>query len=471
MPRYAHPLRQQPAPTSRLDKREARPASTYSNAKLIALFALCAMVAYANNLYRHHPQVIKQLKQGELTALWRQDKSPAPSADPLRRPVEDYAAEIHAYFEREQFDILEQLVAQLRRSKQRLVGGEWKLAAFYQGLRPTPLEKEEPSRWPDNLRRLEKWAKQYPASATPLIAMVDNFAQLAEPIKTKDELNKLPLANRQQLNEGIEVSLEAMEAAKNTQTNDPHLYAATLELGKLANWDKAKFEEVYQAGVELEPAYQHLHQAKAIYLLPIWHGRFGETEDFAQTLAEKTGGQAGQQLYYLIALNLARRVPENEHKQVRLSLGSVKEGFKSLENGYGVDTKTLNEQGRLLTRNGDLAGANELFNRIGSNYDATVWNNKTEFESVRSTAAQAGNNELGALGNFNVLLLGAYGASLLLARSFLGAAAGPVTNVLTVGTLTGISADLNQQEQLNNLINYTREQIETLAAILDRASR
>ena len=471
MPRFARTQRQQPATAAPTGQHNNKSRNLYSNAKLATLFTLCVIVAFISDTYRNRPQTFTELKRGNIAALWQTKQNAKVAVDPLRRPVDDYAAQVHTYFEGENFAVLEKLVAQLRTTKQRLTGGEWKLAAFYQGLRPSSAEKEDPVRWRANLNRLGKWAKQFPNSATPLIAMVDNFAEFAEPIKTKEELENLPTSKRQLLKEGIETSQIAIETAQASQTKDPHLYASMLELGKLANWDRSKFEQLYQAGVELEPTYQHLHQAKATYLLPTWNGRLGESEQFVQQLAENTGGQTGQQLYYLVATHATEKIPDNATDQVRFSLGSIKEGFKSLESTYGVDTKTLNTQGRILARQGDLAGAQTMFDRIGSNYEPSVWRSKSEFSSMQATASQTQGNDLGAFGNFNTLLVAAYGVSLLLSRSYLGELAGPVTNALTVGTLTGVSANLNQQEQLNELIRYTKETIQQLADIIDRASR
>lgn len=476
MPRFARNQRGQATPQSTskisLDKRDARPAGNmFSDFKLFALFALCATVAYANHIYRNRPDVVKELKQGHFSALWQSGNGTQLTADPVRRPVEDYAAEVHRYFEQENFSVLEKLVATLRANKQRLPGGEWKLTAFYRGLRPNYAEKQTPALWQANLTKLDKWAKQFPDSATPMIAMVDNFAQFAEPLQTKADLNTLPPARRQQINEGIALGEEALKAANASEAKDPHLYASLLELGRVAGWNKAKFDELYNEGALVEPNYQHLHEAKAAYLLPTWYGTTGESEEFTQTVAEEVGGAQGQQLYFLVTKNALSRVPKDSFALTRFSLGNAKDGFQSLEKSFGVDTKTLNENALLLARNGDLAGADTMFKRIGGNVDTGVWQGKSEFESARSNAAQASGADPGVLGNYKTALLGVYGVGMILARNLLGAAAGPVTSVMTVGALTGVSVEYNQQEKFNEIINYTREQIETLAAIIERAAK
>lgn len=479
MPRFARNQRAQASSKALTknssDNHDAKPAGNmFSDFKLAVLFVLCATVAYANHIYRNRPEVVKELKKGHFAALWQAGSDEPRPADPLRRPVEDYAAEVHRYFEQENFSVLEKLVATLRANKQRLPGGEWKLTAFYRGLRPNYAEQQTPGLWQANLSKLDKWAKQFPTSATPLIAMVDNFAQFAEPLQTKDDLNKLPPARRQQINEGVALGEQALKAADATNDNgakDPHLYATMLELGRVAGWNKAKFDELYYEGTSVEPNYHHLHEAKAAYLLPTWYGTAGESEEFTQEISEEVGGAQGQQLYFLIAKNTLARVPKENYALTRFSLGNAKDGFQSLEKSYGVDTKTLNENARLLARNGDLAGADTMFKRIGANVDAGTWQGKTEFDSARASAAQASGSDLGMLGNYKTALMGVYGVGMILARNFLGSAAGPVTSVMTVGALTGVSVEYNQQEKFNEIINYTREQIETLAAIIERAAR
>lgn len=474
MPRFVRNQRAQatPPPVSKAsqDKQKTHTGNMFSDFKLVALFLLCALVAYANHIYRNRPEVVKELKKGHFAALWQGGNDEPRPADPLRRPVEDYAAEVHRYFEQENFSVLEKLVATLRANKQRLPGGEWKLTAFYRGLRPNYAEQQSPTLWQTNLTKLDKWAKQFPASATPLIAMVDNFAQFAEPLQTKADLNKLPPARRQQINEGIALGEQAIKAADATESRDPHLYTAMLELGRVAGWNKAKFDELYHEGSQIEPTYQHLHEAKAAYLLPTWYGTAGESEEFTQEISEEVGGAQGQQLYFLIAKNTLARVPKENYALTRFSLGNAKDGFQSLEKSYGVDTKTLNENARLLARNGDLAGADTMFKRIGGNVDTATWQGKAEFDSARASAAQTGGSDLGLLGNYKTALMGVYGVGMILARNFLGSAAGPVTSLMTVGALTGVSVEYNQQEKFNEIINYTREQIETLAAIIERAA-
>ncbi len=456
-------------PKNSSDKAAPRQSNMFSDFKLAALFVLCAVVAYANHIYRNRPDIVKELKQGHLTALWQAGNDDRNAADPLRRPVEDYAAEVHRYFAQENFAVLDKLVATLRANQQRLPGGEWKLTAFYRGLRPNYAEQQTPGLWQANLSKLDKWAKQFPDSATPLIAMVDNFAQFAEPLQTKADLNKLPPARLQQINEGVALGEQALKAAEASAANDPHLYAALLELGRVTGWNKSKFDELYRAGASIAPNYQHLHEAKAAYLLPTWHGTAGESEEFTQEISEEVGGAAGQQLYFLIAKNVLARVPKESFALTRFSLGNAKDGFQSLEKSYGMDTSTLNENARLLARNGDLAGADTMFKRIGANFDSGAWQGKAEFENARAQAAQASGSDLGVLGNYKSALLGVYGVGMILARNFLGAAAGPVTNVLTVGALAGVSTEYNQQEKFMELMNWTREQIEGLSAIIARS--
>ena len=174
MPRYVHRQRPSAASAAVLDKREAKPNNSYSNTRLVLLFVALALVAYVHEIFKNRPQLLKELKQGNLAILWASGPPKAVSPDPLRHPVEDYVAEIHSYFLEEKFDVLDQIVAQLRARKDRFPGGEWKLKAFYQGLRSAAGEAR------GNLGRLSKWAKEHPVSMTPMVAMVDNLVMVRQ---------------------------------------------------------------------------------------------------------------------------------------------------------------------------------------------------------------------------------------------------------------------------------------------------
>ncbi len=470
MPRYARNNRPQSQRKSP-DKHDSRPDNTFSNTKLLLLVLLCGLVAFVHDRHQKHPQLFKELQKGNFAILWEHTKDSL-SPDRVSHPMEDYAAEIQGYFKEEKFSVLEQLVAQLRSGHERLPGGGWKLAAYYQGLRPAPGAKDQTTQWQTNLNRLGKWRQQFPDSATPLIAMVDNFTQFAEPIKSQAELNQLPAGRRKQFNEAASLGEQALNEINAAQTKDPHLYAALLELGRLSGWNAAKFEQLYQQGVGVEPAYQHIHQAKAAYLLPQWFGQPGESEEVAQTAADKLGGPAGQQLYYQIAADVYTRTPGKVRDQLRFSLGGIKEGFQSLDRAFGVDTQSLNKGAWLLACNGDLAGAKPLFERIGANYDPAIWRSKTDFETMQANAAQYGASGLGQSGNFKAILMGVYILSLFLVRTYLGAAAGPLTTMLTGATLFGVTQDTPLgQEQFMEVMNWVKDQINGLSEIIGRGSR
>jgi hypothetical protein len=62
-------------------------------------------------------------------------------------------------------------------------------------------------------------------------------------------------------------------------------------------------------------------------------------------------------------------------------------GFRSIEKLYGVAPHRLNEACFFAFGAGDHRTALELFNRIGEDYDKTVWRSKTNFEVFRRGAS------------------------------------------------------------------------------------
>jgi hypothetical protein len=63
-------------------------------------------------------------------------------------------------------------------------------------------------------------------------------------------------------------------------------------------------------------------------------------------------------------------------------------GFRSIEKLYGSAPKRLNEACFFAAIGEDVATINEFFDRIGDDYDLTVWRSKENFERFRAGARQ-----------------------------------------------------------------------------------
>jgi hypothetical protein len=67
----------------------------------------------------------------------------------------------------------------------------------------------------------------------------------------------------------------------------------------------------------------------------------------------------------------------------------VKLGFAALERLYGATNQQRNGFAYMAVRQGDKETAQELFQRIGENWDETVWTTKDRFESSKANLTVA----------------------------------------------------------------------------------
>ena len=135
----------------------------------------------------------------------------------------------------------------------------------------------------------------------------------------------------------------------------------------------------------MEPTYYYLYQVRATYLLPRWGGEEGEWEHFAEEAATRIGGEQGDIVYFAIysqMLSLHDISFMNTHRQAWPRLLS---GFRAIDKLYGASPHRLSEACFFAITSGDHKVPEELFGRIGEDYDESVWRSRQNFEMFRSS--------------------------------------------------------------------------------------
>jgi len=72
----------------------------------------------------------------------------------------------------------------------------------------------------------------------------------------------------------------------------------------------------------------------------------------------------------------------------------VKQGFAALEELYGSTNYELNGLAYMAVRQGDREFAQQLFTRIGDDWDEDVWHSKENFTRGKSTLSLEGSEYL-----------------------------------------------------------------------------
>lgn len=204
----------------------------------------------------------------------------------------------------EKFADLDRMADQYRSDKSRLPGGDWRLHAFYLALDAPQLSDQDTR---DHLAHLERWTQQRPASVTARIALATSLGRWAWVARGSGEARTVTADGWRLFNDRIKQSQTVLEAAANMSPTCPQWYSEMMIVGLAQNWDAARMKEIFEQGIQSEPGYFYLYRQYANYLLPKWDGHPGDASAFANSSADRLGGDAGDVLYFQIATALIRR--------------------------------------------------------------------------------------------------------------------------------------------------------------------
>ncbi|HSV63794.1 MAG TPA: hypothetical protein VLH83_10665, partial [Chthoniobacterales bacterium] len=271
------------------------------------------------------------------------------------------------------FETLETLGQELRQSRERLLDGSWLSEAYFSALRLSPATSKE--RYAAVEERIAQWERAKPTSpAIPLIKIgyhldlawrwrTDRAAKAVSPEGWKGFKNELAIA-RQLL------ELQAVDKSY------PEYYALmqTVALGQ--GWKKPDYMRLFAQATQLEPDYYRYYSNAALYLLPRWHGRKGEWEQFAEQQRQLHGaGAAGDALYAQIAWDLQDYYFRRFFRDTTISWDVMASGFDYLIKEYPDSRYLKNVYANWAWKADDRVRLRTLLPIIKSDPDMTVWVN------------------------------------------------------------------------------------------------
>ena len=294
------------------------------------------------------------------------------------QPVHTFRIAVRHLFDEEKFDELEAIAAKARSQKERFLGGAWKLYVFYTTIQGPGSLTSTDAVWTAHLERLRRWIGAKPESITPRVALAQAYLRFAWKARGEGYRDTVTSDGWKLFGERVQQARETLENAEKVSTKDPQWYSDMQAVALAQRWNRSQADDLLQKASDLEPKYFYFYSAHAYYLLPKWYGKPGDAETFAQTIADRLGGPDGDLVYFEIALidnccNAKEQMPD-------LSWDRIKEGFGALEQLYGSTNYQLNAVAFMAARQRDSEFAQQIFGRIGDNWDETVWGSKAEFD-------------------------------------------------------------------------------------------
>jgi Domain of unknown function (DUF4034) len=310
-----------------------------------------------------------------------QEQTDSPESD--SQPARAFRIMVRDLFDREKFDDLDHVAEKNRSQKERFRGGNWKLFAFYQMIEGPGSLTSTDAVWNAHIERLQRWIEFKPGSVTPRVALAQAYLRLAWKARGYGYGNTVAANDWKTFKQRVQQARDTLEQAESLSPKDPQWYRNMQTVALAQEWDRNLEDDLLQRASSLEPGYYYFYNAHANYLLPKWNGKRGEAEAFAQNVADRIGGPEGDFIYVRIALDLNCCKPKQQMPD--LSWDRVKQGFAALEQLYGSTNHLLNAIAFMAVRQGDRTFAQQIFARIGDDWDEDVWRSKEKFNISKTS--------------------------------------------------------------------------------------
>lgn len=284
------------------------------------------------------------------------------------------------------FDGLDKMAEELRKSKSETACGRWKLDSFYWSFAHDGLKLKKDIDWEQRVEALKEWADKKPASITARIALANlkwRYAWFARGGGWAKDVND---DNWRKMNER---EADALKILEGVQPDCPRWYFVRLELAKDMTFERKDYDGIFERSVSQYPSYKHAYFLKARCLQPRWHGGDGEWEKFAEESANKVGGDEGDVLYAQIVWDIDATEwysKDNLFKQFRLSWPRIQKGFTVMLAKNPDSTWIKSEYAKLACLAEDRATARAMFDKINPDYDPVVWRKQQSFVRQRDWA-------------------------------------------------------------------------------------
>jgi hypothetical protein len=325
-------------------------------------------------------------------SAWAQSSNLATESDPDSQPARSFQIQVHTLFNQENFRQLDEIAEAARSQKQRFLGGGWKLKAFYNALRGPGSLTSTDDVWNAHIERLKRWIAAIPNSSAPRVALAGAYVRFAWKARGNGLGDAVTSEGWKLFSERVQKARDTLNDAKSISAADPQWYWEMETVALAQGWGRDTTEKLVEDASSVEPGYFYTYNQYVNYLLPKWYGQPGDSEDFLKSTSNRIGGIEGDFIYFQIAMDLNCCRPKAQ--MPNLSWDRVKQGFAALEKLYGSTNHQLNAFAFMAVRQGDGETAQQLFTRIGDNWDEDVWGSKDRFERSKATLSLDRKNDV-----------------------------------------------------------------------------
>ena len=260
------------------------------------------------------------------------------------RPLSAAASTYWSMLKARQFDKLDQIADDARKSNKTISDGQPLLGALYDGVAGCVCRSNlTAADWNQRRELLQAWRLKSPKSTTAEVALGTFHLTFAWAARGNGYASTVEAERWDQFRAGVNKAYETLQQASPAARQDPGWYYAMLHIGLAQHWEQARFETIYREGTGKYPLYLPLHFAAANYYSPQWYGSVEQMQAYIRQAVEATRPLLGDTLY--------ARINWSSQNSDMFNSGGVdwkqmKAGFERLVADY-PDEWNLNNYGHL----------------------------------------------------------------------------------------------------------------------------
>ena len=271
------------------------------------------------------------------------------------------------------FDMLTRLARQYRSSKATLSDGSWTLNHFYEAFSHCSSTQE----WNAMFGRLEEWNRHESADPAPIVAIGNAYWSFGKQARGTGFADSVTPEGWKLLHERLAKGRGRLVGEFSRCKSCPGYYVVMMKLGIDGSQQRDSFMKLFDQGIALEPAYPHMYEMKAYYILPRWYGRRGEIREFIFAVADRH-----PQAALWVLWRLQQGVYQNVFKQEGIEWDAIEVKLKRcLElNPVGIG------QANMLAYLSDVAGDAETLaaalKSVDGKLDASLWQSRKRLDEI-----------------------------------------------------------------------------------------
>jgi len=326
--------------------------------------------------------------------------SPSPTSPDRARYLEEnsrpdpektrIAAESKRLFEAGDFDALDAMATNFRKTRARTTDDQWKENFLIDALSFSFYEPgHSDAEYVARIRLLDNWAAARPTSVTARMALAHQWFHYAWFTRGNGRARGVSEANMRLFEDRLEKSRGHLEEVAAMPETTPIVYYTLLGVSTAQSWDQSKIDALMQRALAFEPDYLPYYFNRAIGLLPRWNGSDAQLASFLTASADARKDGRGDELYARTVAWLLDfyEVKERPFSTI-FSWPRTQAGFRQLIAAHPDSTFWRSLLAHAAVMAEDRPVAAEMFAALGERFDADAWEDRLTYENSRRWASR-----------------------------------------------------------------------------------